>query len=157
MRAEAARRETRATVKRCFGRGLLLALVLTAFTPTVQAENNARRGRLYITELAIILESARRALLWVETYAGDAELAGFAYPLTEQYVVVASRMTPPARLTAVHPHLVIIVENVERALDAAAEGDMVAFRQRARIVREELVTLDAVLKHLKVRLPELAR
>jgi hypothetical protein len=131
-------------------------MALSSAVPA-RAEGEVRRSRLYVTELAIVLESARRALLWVETYAGEAELASFVYPLSERYVVVASRMTPPARLTAVHPHLVIVVENVERALDAAAQGDMVAFRQRARIVREELVTLDAVLKHLKVRLPELAR
>lgn len=148
--------ESRRTVMRavaCFA----LALSLLTLAPAAQAENDVRRGRLYVTELAIVLESARRALLWIETYAGEAELASFVYPLSEQYVAIASRMTPPARLAAVHPHLVIVVENVERALDAAAEGDMVAFRQRARIVREELVTLDAVLKHLKVRLPELAR
>jgi hypothetical protein len=134
----------------------LSSLAWAAATPA-RADNDARRRRLYVTELAVVLEGSRRLLLWAETYAGDAELARFAYPLTEQYVAMSGRMTPPDKLSLVHPHVLIVVENVERALDAALRGDLPAFRQHVRIVREELVTLEGVLKHLKVRLPELAR
>ncbi len=140
--------------------GLLGLLALPAlFSPArvAAAEVDVRRDRVYVAELAMVLEGARRILLWTETYVGEPEFARFSHPLAERYVELAGRMVPPKRLVVAHPHLLLIVENVERALDAAATGDLASFRQRARIVREELVTLDSVLRQLKVRLPELSR
>ena len=96
-------------------------------------------------------------MLWAETYVNDPEFAKFAHPMADKYVEMASRLTPPARLAVAHPHMLLVVENVERALDAAASGELAAFRQRTRTVREELATLDGVLKQIKVRLPELLR
>jgi hypothetical protein len=136
----------------------LLALLLTWFAPAPSAaQPEARRERVYLAELCMVLEGARRLILWAETYPSDTDFARFAHPLAERYVEMAGRMTPPGKLVVVHPHLLIVVENVERALDAAGSGDLGSFRQRMRIVREELSNLDGVLKQLKVRLPELAR
>lgn len=142
-----------------------LALALVLGTPaslllspaSVQAEVDVRRDRVYLAELAMVLEGARRLLLWTETYVGESEFARFSHPMAERYVDLAGRMIPPKKLVIAHPHLLLIVENVERALDAAAAGDLTSFRQRARIVREELATLESVLRQLKVRLPELLR
>jgi len=121
------------------------------------SDTPTRRDRLYLTQLSFVLEGARRVLLFGEAHAADAELSRFAYPLAEHYVEMAGRMTPGERLKIVHPHLLLVVENVERAFDASAHGDQHAFRQHVRTIREELATLEAVLKHLKVRLPETVR
>ena len=99
----------------------------------------------------------RRALLWTERYLGDPELARFIAPLAEQYVALVGRMVPPKELRHAHPHLLLVVENVERALAAAAAENLPGFRQRRRVVREEIQTLEGILRHLKVRLPELPR
>lgn len=150
--------------RRSLALGLLLgALWLPASVcvegalPRAHAEPDQRRPRIYLAELAMLLEGARRLLLWTETYFGDPEFARFAHPMAEGYVDMAGRLVPPEKLINAHPHLLMVVENVERALDAAATGDTPAFRQRARIVREELLTLESVLKQLKLRLPELSR
>jgi hypothetical protein len=127
------------------------------FALTARAEVTQRRERVYLAELSMVLEGARRLLLWAETYPADSDFARFAYPLSERYVDMAGHMTPPGKLAVVHPHLLLVVENVERAMAAAAAGDQPAFRQRTRTVREELASLDGVLKQLKLRLPELAR
>ncbi len=145
---------------RGYGLALLLGLAVpSGLIPTsvAHAEVDVRRDRVYVAELAMVLEGARRLLLWTETYVGESEFARFSHPMAERYVELAGRMVPPKRLVIAHPHLLLIVENVERALDAAATGDLPSFRQRARIVREELVTLESVLRQLKVRLPELSR
>jgi hypothetical protein len=142
---------------------LTLTLVLTCLggvtlmMPRANAQVEARRERVYVVGLAMVLEGTRRLLLWTETYPADAEFAKFAYPLAAQYVEMAGHMTPPKKWVTVHPHLLLVVENAERAVDAAAAADLATFRQRIRIVREELATLDVVLKQLKLRLPELAR
>jgi hypothetical protein len=147
------------------GFGLLLVLAGPAAsqdagaaggTPT-HAQVDQRRTRSYLAEMAMVLEGARRLLLWSENYVGDPEFARFAHPIAERYVDMAGRLVPPAHLINAHPHMLLVTENVERALDAAGSGDTPTFRQRARIVREELVTLESVLKQLKLRLPELAR
>jgi hypothetical protein len=134
-----------------------IVLVLWLLPALVQAESDTRRNRLYLAEMAAVLEGARRLLLWTETYASETEFARFAHPAAERYVEMAGRLVPPQHLVVAHPHMLLVVENVERAVEAAAVGDTASFRQRARIVREELVTLESVLKQLKLRLPELPR
>lgn len=134
-----------------------LALLLASAAVPASAEPEGRRDRTYLVELALTLEGARRLVLWVETHPNDPDFARFAYPLAERYVEMAGHMTPSKKLTTAHPHLLLVVENVERALDAAGQGDLAAFRQRMRTVREELSILDNVLKQLKLKLPELLR
>jgi hypothetical protein len=139
---------------------LLLAgwLALTAFVPrAARAEPEVRRDRSYMIQLGLTLEGVRRLMLWVETHPNDPDLARFAYPLSERYVEMAGHMTPSKKLSTAHPHLLLVVENVERAIDAAGRNDMAMFRQRMRTVREELAILDGVLKQLKLKLPELLR
>ncbi len=122
-----------------------------------QAQADARRERSYLAELSMMLEGARRLVLWTETYPNESDFARFAHPLAEQYVEMAGHLVPPKKLVVVHPHLLLVVENVERAIAAAAAGDLAAFRLRVRTVREEVSNLEAVLKQLKTRLPELPR
>ena len=64
---------------------------------------------------------------------------------------------PTPKTAVVHPHVVLVVENLERALDAAAASDAGAYQKRVRIAREELLNLEAVLRQLKLRLPEPVR
>ena len=146
---------------------LLLGCVVSQLAPICLAqaapeaaaavELPARRDRVYLTQLSFVLEGSRRALLFGEAHAADPEMARFIYPLSETYVELAGKMMPGDKLKLVHPHVLIVVENVERAFNAASHGDLHAFRQHVRTIREELATLDAVLKHLKIRLPEPVR
>lgn len=136
---------------------LLLGLLVVSAVPRVEAQADSRRDRVYLAELALTLEGARRVMLWVETHPGDPEFARFAHPLSERYVEMAGHLTPSAKLVAAHPHLLLVVENVERAVEAASLGEMGVFRKHARTVREELAILDNVLKQLKFKLPELSR
>jgi hypothetical protein len=121
------------------------------------AEADGKRERSYLAQLSMMLEGARRLILWTETYPNESDFARFAHPLAEQYVEMAGHLVPPKKLVVVHPHLLLVVENVERAIAAAASGDLPAFRLRVRTVREEVSNLESVLKQLKLRLPELAR
>lgn len=149
------RRNVRADL-RTFVLALLLGVMGLVVPRPASAQEN-RRDRTYLTQAALTLEGARRLILWVETHPNDVDLARFAYPLAERYVEMAGHLTPTSKLAVAHPHLLLVVENVERAIDAAGLGEMAVFRQRARTVREELAILDNVLKQLKVKLPELSR
>jgi len=130
-------------------------VVIMGLAATASANSRDRRG--YLAEMALVLEGSRRTLSWTERYIHDDRLAQFAQPLAERFAEMVGHMTPPKSLTLVHPHLLLIAENVERAIAAAGNKDLPAFRQRRRVVREEIQTLDGILKHLKIRLPELQR
>jgi hypothetical protein len=138
-------------------RAVAVAALLWTLPVFAHADSDVRRSRVYMAELSMLLEASRRLLLWTESYVSEPEFARFAHPIAERYVDLGGRLVPPQNLVMAHPHLLLVLENVERALDAAAAGDTATFRQRSRIVREELVTLESVLKQLKVRLPELPR
>lgn len=112
------------------------------------------RERMYMTELALVIDGARRLVSYCDAHADERELAKFARPLAERYVELANRMLPSAKLVVAHPHMLLVVENLERALDAAAAGDGHAYQKRLRIARDELANLEAVLKQLKLRVQE---
>jgi hypothetical protein len=112
------------------------------------------RERLYMSELSLVIEGARRLIAFLEAHSDDKDLARFARPLAERYVDLANHMLPSAKLAVAHPHLLLVVENLDRALDAAAAGDAAAQQKRLRIARDELANLEAVLKQLKLRVQE---
>lgn len=143
------------TLRACLLAATLLGVVQG--DAPAHAQSDPRRERLYLTSLSLVLEGARRLVGFCESNAGDAEFARFARPLAERYVELANRMLPTPRAVVVHPHLVLVVENLERALEAAAASDTGGYQKRVRIAREELLNLEAVLRQLKLRLPEPAR
>jgi len=124
---------------------------------TAHAEAEQRKDRIYLSELALLVEGARRLIAFAEQNLDERELTRFAHPLAERYVELSGHMLPSAKVVVAHPHLILVVENLERALDANAAGDAVTYQKRIRIARDELANLEAVLKQLKLRLPELAR
>lgn len=136
---------------------LLITFGLGVPAPHAAAQAEARRDRVYLTQLSLLVDAARRLIAFSEANLDDRDLLKFAHPLSKNYVELASHMLPPAKSVVVHPHLLLVVENLERALDSALAADMVAYQKRIRIARDELANLEAVLKQLKLRLPELAR
>ena len=128
-----------------------------AAVPRVQAQAETKRDRNYLSELALLMEGARRLIAFCESHVDDRELAKFAQPLAERYVEMANHMLPSAKVVVAHPHLLLVVENLERALDAAGAADAATYQKRMRIARDELANLEAVLKQLKLRPPEPAR
>jgi hypothetical protein len=147
---------------------LLAALSVTAAAHAQQRDASVRRAdagvasvaelsnreRTYMTELSLVIDGARRLISFCEQHAEEKELARFARPLAERYVDLANRMLPSAKLAVAHPHLLLVIENLDRALDSAAAGDAATYQKRLRIARDELANLEAVLKQLKLRVQE---
>jgi hypothetical protein len=55
-------------------------------------------------------------------------------------------MTPPPEYAAVHPHLLLVLENSERMFASAAEGDRDAYRRHRRIVHDEIRVMTELLQ-----------
>ncbi len=124
---------------------------------SASAAELSARERTYMSELSLVIDGARRLVTFCEQHAEEKDLAKFARPLAERYVDLANRMLPSAKLAVAHPHMLLVVENLDRALDSAAAGDAATYQKRLRIARDELANLEAVLKQLKLRVQEPAR
>ncbi|MET0283995.1 MAG: hypothetical protein ABW352_05980 [Polyangiales bacterium] len=149
----------------------LAALSVTASAQAQPADGAARRRdagvavstepstreRTYMSQMSLVIDGARRLITFCEQHGDDKDLARFARPLAERHVELANRMLPSSRLAVAHPHMLLVVENIDRALDSAAAGDAATYQKRLRIARDELANLEAVLKQLKLRVQEPAR
>ncbi len=113
--------------------------------------------REYLQRLVLVLDGVRRTMRWVEMHPGNEALARFSLPLAQQYVAMIGHMIPPTELRLLHPHLILVAENAECAIAAEAAGDGRGYHNHVRTVREELRTLESVLHHLAVELPEIPR
>lgn len=129
--------------------------VVAAVQATPAPQANAHRD--YLQRLVLVLDGIRRTLRWVEMHPGNEPLARFSLPLAQEYVAMIGHMTPPLELRLLHPHLLLVAENAECAIAAQGAGDAGRYRAHLRTVREELRTLESVLHHLEVELPEIPR
>jgi hypothetical protein len=132
--------------------GVIAFLVVAAIGLIAPSAAQGGPSNTYTAEMALVLAQLRNVLHWLETNR-TREQGAFAHSLAEGLVAAVSKMTPPQQLQIAHPHLMLAAENVERAADAAAHGDLKSFRVRARNVRDELRALQSILNHLSVRLP----
>ena len=62
----------------------------------------------------------------------------------EQNAREAERMTPPEPYRQLHPHFLLVLENVERSFHFAAKGQLAGYRRHQKIVRKELNLLEAL-------------
>ncbi len=127
---------------------LLFALAALGVAPLAWAGS-------YLDRAALLLEEARREgdMLLPRTY--DKEMVLVIKALTEVRVKVARKMEIPAQVAKAHPHLLLVLENYERAADAASEGNFKKFVEHLNTARDEDKTFRAVLAELHYTLPDL--
>jgi hypothetical protein len=116
---------------------LLLALV-------VAGGAGAETKREYENRLRVMVDLSVRLDEYVRQNLGDRSLAAYAQALTLQSVTAAERMTPPKSLVQLHPHLVLVLENIERSFYHASEGRLDRYRHHQKIVRKELLLLESM-------------
>jgi hypothetical protein len=131
---------------------LLLAVVLAG----VGLSSHAYAGS-YLDRAAIMLEEAHREgdVLLPRTF--DKELILVLKAVTEARAKAGRKMEVPAAVAKAHPHLLLVLENYERAVDFAGEGNFKKFVEHLNTAREEELTFRAVLKELGYSLPEFSK
>ena len=109
----------------------------------------------YLNRAALLVTQAGEDADYLRTRLSDRELAHVIHRLAVARVEAASSMDVPKEVAQAHPHLLLVLENYERAADAAKSGQFqrfVVYQQRAR---DEERTLRGVLKQLGWTLPVL--
>ncbi len=109
----------------------------------------------YLNRAALLLNQASEDADYLRSHLADRELAMVIHKLALARVDAAGSMDVPKEVAMAHPHLLLVLENYERAANAATTGQaqrFVVYQQRAR---DEERTLRGVLKQLGWSLPGL--
>lgn len=107
----------------------------------------------YLNRAALLVSQAGADADYLRARITDRELAAVIHKLAVARVEAASSMEVPKEVAQAHPHLLLVLENYERAAESAREGQtqrFVIYQQRAR---DEERTLRGVLKQLGWSLP----
>ena len=130
-----------------------LALVATALVALAFA-TPAWAGS-YLDRAALLLEEARREGDMLLPRTNDKEMVLVIKTLASARAKVGRKMEVPAAVTKAHPHLLLVLENYERAADAAYDGNFKKFVEHLNTAREEEKTFRAILSELGYSLPDL--
>jgi len=133
------------------GVGVVAALVLTAVRPARGTEEPE-----YLSQFVLMMDWVNRAIVYVPRHSGDTDLAEVAHAVAEVLVEKSERLTPPERLSDLHPHFVLVLENAERAFHYLAEGEADKAERHLALVRDEMRIMRQVQRDLGIEIPELA-
>jgi hypothetical protein len=108
----------------------------------------------YLNRSAFLVSGARREADTLRQRFGDKELARLAYRLAQARLQSAGTMMVPKEVVQAHPHLLLTLENYERAADAAVNGEGERFMIYCQRAQDEERTFRAVLRQLGWELPD---
>jgi hypothetical protein len=126
---------------------LTLALVV-AFSPAAWAGS-------YLDRAALLLDEARKEGDMLMPHTNDKELAFVVHELAVARVRAARKMEVPLAVGKAHPHLLLVLENLERAADAAVEGSFKKFMEHLGAARDEDKIFRTIVAELGWSLPDL--
>lgn len=110
----------------------------------------------YLDRAALMLDQARTEGDMLQPRTFDKELVLVIKAMAETRARVARKMEVPAAVTKAHPHLLLVLENYERAVAAANDGNFKKFVEHVYAARDEERNFRAILKELGYTLPNLA-
>jgi hypothetical protein len=111
----------------------------------------------YLDRAALLLEEARKEGDMLQPRTMDKEMVLVIKTMAEARAKIGRKMDVPASVAKAHPHLLLVLENSERAADAASEGNFKKFMEHLNTAREEEKTFRAVLGELGYTLPEVKK
>jgi hypothetical protein len=110
----------------------------------------------YLDRAALMLDQAHKEGDMLQPRTFDKELVLVIKVMTEARARAARKMEVPAVVSKAHPHLLLVLENYERAVAAANDGNFKKFVEHVYAARDEDRNFRAILKELGYTLPNLA-
>ena len=134
----------------------ILAALLTVFAVLAPNTARAETRREYVNRYVLLVDWVNRSEIWVTQHLEDTGLCRVAHTIALEHVELARRMTPPPEFVAIHPHLLLVMENTERLFDSAASGNRVAYHRYRRVVHEEQQIISELLQAEGLFMPDMA-
>lgn len=128
-------------------RGLLVLLAALLLTGSAWAGT-------YLNSAALLLIQSSKEGDYLRAHIGDKELADLIHKLASGRLDAAKGMLVPKEVVQAHPHLLLVLENYERAADAATRGETEKFLVYQQRARDEDRTFRGVLKQFGYALPD---
>src|SRR5450432_2955001 len=108
----------------------------------------------YLNSAALLLAQANAEGDYLRARINDKELADLIHKLADARLEAAKGMLVPKEVVQAHPHLLLVLENYERAADAATRGETEKFLVYQQRARDEDRTFRGVLKQFGYALPD---
>lgn len=108
----------------------------------------------YLDRVSLLVSRAAQDSDYLRGRLSDRELARVVHAVAEARVAAAGSMAVPKEVAQAHPHLLLVLENHERAASAAKDGNAQRFLIYQQRARDEERVLRGVLKQLGFPLPE---
>jgi hypothetical protein len=108
----------------------------------------------YLDRAGLLVHAAGRDADYLRARLSDKELARVVHAVASARVKAATTMSVPKEVAQAHPHLLLVLENYERATEAAADGRTQRFLIYQQRARDEERILRGVLKQLGWSLPD---
>jgi hypothetical protein len=108
----------------------------------------------YLNSAALLLAQASNEADFLRARINDKELADLIHKLADARLEAAKGMLVPKEVVQAHPHLLLVLENYERAADSATRGEAAKFLVYQQRARDEDRTFRGVLKQFGYALPE---
>jgi hypothetical protein len=102
----------------------------------------------YLNRAHLLIKQGMKEMEYLRARVNDKELASVVHQIAEARLDAAGKMTVPKEVTQAHPHVLLVLENCERAAQAAKDGDPERFMLFYQRALDEERTLRFVLKKL---------
>ncbi|HVW24041.1 MAG TPA: hypothetical protein VHC69_01655 [Polyangiaceae bacterium] len=132
---------------RCGRRGALSWLGAAAVSAILLSPRLARAGS-YLDRIGLLVREARGEVDYLEYRLGDKDLAELIHKLATARLAAARDMLIPKEVVQAHPHLLLMLENCERAADAAEAGERMRFVTFQRKARDEEQMFRSIMRQL---------
>lgn len=110
----------------------------------------------YLDRAALLLDETRKEGDMLRPRTNDKELIALVKSLAEIRAKAGRKMEVPAAVAKAHPHLLLVLENAERAASAASDGNFKKFVEHLNTARDEERIFRSVLSDSGYALPDLS-
>lgn len=130
------------------------AFLSTAAAAAVLLAASAALGGSYLDRAALMLDGGRKEIEMVKSRTSDKELLLVVKALTEARVKSGRKMNVPAQVVDAHPHLLLVLESYDRALDALLASNMKKYSECLVNAADEERTFRMMIKNAGFSLPK---
>jgi hypothetical protein len=129
---------------------LSIAVLAAAVATAVSAGGETKQQ--YQNRFRLMLDFGVRTNEYVRQHLGDRSLATYAHSMAERNAAAAEQMTPPESYALLHPHFLLVLENIERSFYHASQGRLERYRHHQKVVRKELHVLEGLAERSHLQL-----
>lgn len=137
------RLERRTASERLKRWSVALAVMLLGSTLSLEVHAGS-----YLDRAGLLVRQGRGEADYLENRVSNRELAEVVHRMAQARLQAARDMPVPKEVTQAHPHILLMLENCERAADAAESGESDRFAIYQRRARDEEQIFRSIMRQL---------